>query len=241
MACPVTIFEKLVSHKLPFQIRDKRLVEDYNKFISLKVYTKDTHGLILSPTAEIDEIWHEHLLHNFDYIEMCTKINCLVFHWPEREKDSIEDKTLRRETFFELYLKFFPTYKKKEDVMVKDVLDKDVMNKDVMVKDVMNKDETVKGEVDELTQYIFTNLSPNAFTQIFVKTITGKSITIESDLEKDTLESLKKRVYIKWGIPLNSHRYVFLGKTMIDETKTLKEYGVEKDSQIHLNLNLKGC
>jgi hypothetical protein len=221
MACPVTIFDKLVSHKLPFHMCDKRLLEDYYKFISLKVYTKDTHGLILSPTAEIDEIWHEHLLHNFDYIEMCTKINCLVFHWPEREKDSIQDKTLRRETFFEFYLKFFPTYKKTGDETV--------------------KDETVKCEVDELSQYIFTNLSPNAFTQIFVKTITGKSITIESDLEKDTLESLKKRVYIKWGIPLNSHRYVFLGKTMIDENKTLKEYGVEKDSQIHLNLNLKGC
>jgi hypothetical protein len=211
MACPVTIFDKLVLHKLPFHICDKQLVEDYYKFISLKVYTKDTHGVILSPTAEIDEVWHEHLLHNFDYIEMCTKINSLVFHWPEREKDSIEEKTLRRNTFFELYLKYFPTYKKSED------------------------------EIDELSQYIFSNLSSNTNTQIFVKTITGKSITIESDLEKDTLESLKKRVYIKWGIPLNSHRYVFLGKGMYNETKTLKEYGVEKDSQIHLNLNLKGC
>jgi hypothetical protein len=211
MACPVTIFDLLVLHKLPFHICDKQLVEDYYKFISLKVYTKDTRGLILSPTAEIDEVWHQHLLHNFDYIEMCTKINCLVFHWPEREKDSIEEKTVRRNTFFELYLKFFPAYKKTEN------------------------------ELDELSQYIFSNLSSNTNTQIFVKTITGKSITIETDLEKDTLDSLKKRVYIKWGIPLKSHRYVFLGKNMMDENKTLKEYGVEKDSQIHLNLNLKGC
>ncbi len=211
MACPVTIFESLVLHKLPFHICEKQLVEDYYKFISLKVYTKDTHGIILSPTAEIDEVWHQHLLHNFDYIEMCTKINCLVFHWPEREKDSIEEKMLRRNTFFELYLKFFPAYKKSED------------------------------EIDELSQYIFSNLSSNTNTQIFVKTITGKSITIQADLEKDTLESLKKRVYLKHGIPLQSHRYLFLGKNMMDENKTLKEYGVEKDSQIHLNLSLKGC
>ncbi len=211
MACPVTIFDKLVLHKLPFHICDKKLVEDYYKFISLKVYTKDTYGTIISPTAEIDEIWHQHLLHNFDYIEMCTKINCLIFHWPERENDPIEEKMLRRNTFFELYVKFFPVYKKSED------------------------------EIDELSQYIFTNLSQDTSTQIFVKTITGKSITIQADLEKDNLESLKKRVYLKTGIPLNSHRYVFLGKTMIDESKTLKAYGVEKDSQIHLNLNLKGC
>jgi hypothetical protein len=211
MACPVTIFDKLVLHKLPFHICDKKLVEDYYKFISLKVYTKDTYGTIISPTSEIDEVWHQHLLHNFDYIEMCTKINCLIFHWPERENDSIEEKMLRRNTFFELYVKFFPVYKKSED------------------------------EIDELSQYIFTNLSQDTSTQIFVKTITGKSITIQADLEKDNLESLKKRVYLKMGIPLNSHRYVFLGKTMIDESKTLKAYGVEKDSQIHLNLNLKGC
>ena len=211
MDCPVNIFRSLVSYKLPFHISDERLLEDYYKFIALKAYKKDRDGLILSPTAEIDDIWHRHLLYNYDYTKMCTEINYFIFHWPDREKDSDDIKMLRRENFFELCIKFFPVYNKNGDVN------------------------------DEISQYIFSNLSKDANTQIFVKTLTGKSITIDLDLEKDTLDSLRKRVYLKLGIPLNSHRYAYLGKGLYDETKTLKEYGIEKDCHIHMNLNLKGC
>jgi ubiquitin len=60
--------------------------------------------------------------------------------------------------------------------------------------------------------------------QIFVKTLTGKTITIESE-PTDTVGMLKSKIQVKEGIAPQYHRLIFLGKEL-EDGRTLSDYNV---------------
>ena len=74
--------------------------------------------------------------------------------------------------------------------------------------------------------------------QIFIKTLQGKNITIEVD-DTDTIDSIKKQIYDKEGIPVDQQRIVFNGK-QLEDNQTISNYNIGSDSTLHLVLRLRG-
>ena len=71
--------------------------------------------------------------------------------------------------------------------------------------------------------------------QIFVKTINGKTITI--DIEKNlTVLELKKKIFNKEGLPIRLQMLSFSSKTLGIDSKTLEDYNINKESTIHLGI-----
>ena len=175
----------------------------------LKHRNDDYNAEILSPTPIIDTIWHTHILFTSDYNRFCSLFQNFVNHNPDGTYEK-EEKDKRLYNTVKQFLEYFSWGLPCVDLICNDS--------------------------SSLRLY---NVDNRPTFQLFVKLLTGKTVTLEIGPEHHIWE-LKLSIQHKSGISIEKQRIIFAGK-QLEEGRTLGDYKIRKEHTVHLVLRLRGC
>lgn len=74
---------------------------------------------------------------------------------------------------------------------------------------------------------------------LFIKTLTGKTLTIDHVEPSETIERIKQAIQVMNHTPIEQQRLVFAGRQLEDD-RTLSDCGIHTECTLHLVLRLRG-
>ena len=213
----------------------RNLVDEYLKFLLLKSIANDVDASELSPSGEVDAIWHLHLLDTKSYVAACKGLNVsLIHHDPDGGRNvNLQQRRLSRTR--SLYQEVFgysphPDFWGKPDFREENV---DVGVSSEVAKAVPVTEREISSPFDDI------NVERTEQFQIFIKKLTGKKYSVDV-LSSFSILHLKFLIQAKEGLAPLQHRLIAHGKQLEDEN-TLSECNIREGSIVDFIREACGC
>ena len=212
------------------------LINNYEKFLQLRFIDKTC-----SPSDLIDALWHQHILDTSAYYKYCKhKFKTIIHHNPEDANDQ-NTRKLRLKHTMDLYQ---TNYNITPNNNIWNLTECQICFELKYVNEIH------KNQCDCKTLIVCIGCMNNTDKcficktylqlELFVKTMTGKTIVIHCIDENMTIDNLKMKIVIFSSIPVCQQRLIHAGR-QLEDGRTLKYYNIKTHSTMHLVLRLSGC
>jgi len=250
LALDLSYLAQSLSDKLP-SVDIVELLEEYKKFLAIKVIAKDaTAPIHLSPSALIDQVWHQHLLHTAQYRAACSALGVFIDHDPEGalSSDSVrKNRLLLATTHYSIIfnqpapVKFWGLEYEPDKAAESNMKGRGGQKK----RNGSNSSkagsacpaQTSAGR-EGLGGQGQTRYGGERDMRLTVRSMTGDHAVVCKP--SDLVKNLKARISDKIGIPLGQQRLVFAGKEL-EDGRALRDYSIQDGCCLLLVLRLVGC